>query len=195
MTAIPKQRITETEYLAFERASETKHEYYRGEVFAMAGASKNHNRIAARTISLLDTQLRKRPCEVFPSDMRLKISATGLYTYPHISIVCGEAKFTEDKPDTLLNPILIVELLSPSPEKDDRLDKFRHYRTLLSLREYVLIAQDSYHIEHYVRQPDSSWVLREADDLTTTLELPSIQCRLALADVYERVTFDDENLP
>jgi Uma2 family endonuclease len=120
--------------------------------------------------------------------MRVKISPTGLYTYPDVTVVCGEAQFEDTQQDTLLNPTLIVEVLSESTEAYDRGGKFAHYRKLASLMEYVLIAQTKPHVEHYVRQPDNRWLLAEADSLHQTLHLPSIDCHLALAEVYDKVS-------
>jgi len=119
--------------------------------------------------------------------MRVKISPTGLYTYPDITVVCSEAQFEDTQQDTLLNPTLIVEVLSESTEAYDRGGKFAHYRKLTSLMEYVLIAQTKPHVEHYVRQPDNRWLLAEADSLHQTLHLPSIDCHLVLAEVYDKV--------
>jgi len=192
MSAISKQYMTEAEYLALERDSEIKHEYYHGEIFAMSGASRKHNLITANTIGIFHNQLRKNPCELYASDMRIRVSSTGLYTYPDISVACGEVEIISDELDTLLNPTLIVEVLSPSTESYDRGTKFQHYRTLDSLQEYVLISQDSARIESFTRQPGGTWVLREAVGLEAAIDLTSIQCTLALADVYEKITLPDE---
>jgi Uma2 family endonuclease len=191
--ALPEKFVTPEAYLKFERSSEIKHEYYGGTVFAMTGASRNHNLIVANVIATLHTQLRKRPCIVYPSDMRVKTRSSVLYTYPDISVVCGESQFEDEFVDTLLNPTVLFEVLSPSTERYDRGKKFQHYRTLPSLQEYVLIAQDSYRIEHFTRQPNDEWLLADAASLDAAIQLPSIQCQLALADVYEKVTFDDES--
>jgi Uma2 family endonuclease len=153
----------------------------------MSGASKQHNLITANVLAELHAQLKKRPCTIYPSDMRLKVSATGLYTYPDVTIVCAEAQFDDNQQDTLLNPTVIVEVLSKSTEAYDRGEKFAHYRKLPSLAEYILIAQDKYYLEHYVRQPDNQWLLSEMDKLEDTLQLPSINCHLALADIYDKV--------
>lgn len=189
--ALPEKFMTPEAYLEFERASEIKHEYFGGEVFAMTGASRNHNRIVINTLASLHGQLRKRPCEVYPSDMRVKTHSTVLYTYPDISVVCGEPQFEDAILDTLLNPTLIIEVLSPSTERYDRGKKFQHYRTLVSLQEYVLIPQDSYRIERYLRQPTDEWLFTDITEIASTLELPSIECQLVLAEVYEKVTFED----
>ncbi len=190
MSALPeiRQPITEAEYLAFERAAQTKHELLDGEVFAMSGASEAHNLISMNTGAALHTQLRGRSCKVYPSDMRVK-TPDSLYTYPDLSVVCGDSKFSDEEFDTLLNPTVLIEVLSPSTERYDRGRKFQAYRGIPTLREYLLIAQDSPHIEHYTRQPDDRWVLTEAVGMGATLSLAAIGCTLALTDVYEQVTF------
>ena len=187
MVAQPKVLISEAEYLAQERAGEVRHEYYAGEVVAMVGASREHNLIAGGTYTSLYVQLRKRPCEVYMNDMRLMIGPLGKYTYPDITVVCGEPRFADDYIDNLLNPTVIIEVLSPSTEAYDRGEKFEHYRTIDSLREYLLIAQDRYHIDHFVRGDAGYWVLRDAAGLAASIALASIGCELALADVYEKV--------
>src|SRR5262245_14668281 len=185
MSSQAQQRYTPEEYLALERQAECKSEYYAGEIFAMAGASRWHNLIVANVVGELRAQLKGRPCTTYPSDMRVKVSPTGLYTYPDVSVVRGEARFEDHQQDTLLNPTLIVEVLSESTEAYDRGGKFAHYRKLPSLLEYVLITQTKPHIEHYVRQPDDRWLLGEADNLHHTVHLTSIDCRLTLAEVYD----------
>lgn len=187
MSANPKIYVTPAEYLATERKREFKSEYWRGELYAMAGASEHHNLITTNVVAGLHTQLRGRSCKVYPSDMRVKVSVTGLYTYPDVVAVCGKAQFEDEDNDTLLNPTMVVEVLSKSTETYDRGRKFENYRTLDSLTEYVMIAQDRAHVEHYVRQPDNQWLLSEAKDLTNVIELPTIQCTLALVDVYDKV--------
>jgi Uma2 family endonuclease len=187
MSSQANKRYTAEEYLALERQAECKSEYCAGDIFAMAGASRWHNLIVANVVRELSLQLKGRPCATYPSDMRVKISPTGLYTYPDITVVYGEAQFEDTQQDTLLNPTLIVEVLSESTEAYDRGGKFAHYRKLTSLIEYVLIAQTKPHVEHYVRQPDNRWLLAEADSLHQTLHLPSIDCHLVLAEVYDKV--------
>jgi Uma2 family endonuclease len=186
----PKTRLTPDEYLTFERASEVKHEYYAGEIFAMTGASENHNLIVANTIAILHAQLRQRPCKMYPSDMRVRTRSGILYTYPDITVVCGTAEFEDKEVDTLLNPMVIIEVHSPSTEAYDRGKKFQHYRTIPSLQEYLLIAQDSPQIEHYTLR-NTEWVLTDANTLDAVITLPSIECMLQLSDVYEKVSFDD----
>jgi Uma2 family endonuclease len=179
--------MTEEEYLAFERASPERHEFLAGEIYAMSGASRRHGLITGDTFGSLRDQLRGRPCEVHVADLRVRIEASGLYTYPDVVVVCGEPQFLDSELDTLANPALLAEVLSPSTADYDRGGKFAHYRTLPSLAEYLVIEQEKVLVEHHVKQPDGSWLLTESRDLGATLELPSIGCRLALADIYERV--------
>lgn len=195
MAAQPKTAISVEDYLTGERMSDVKHEYYAGEVFALAAGSEAHNLIAVNVLASLHTRLRRRPCKVCPSNMRVKVLRTGLYTYPDVVVVCGSPQFEDAEHDTLLNPTVIIEVLSPSTERYDRRKKFQHYRTIDSLAEYLLIAQDSYRIEQYIRQPDQQWLLSEATPPDAIIELPSIQSTLALGDVYEKVPIDDGDQP
>ena len=187
MSLQPSAYLTPKEYLALERGAEYKSEYLAGEIFAMAGTSERHNLIAGNVFAELHAQLRKRPCKVYFSDVRLKVNRTGLYTYPDVMVVCGETQFADDQQDMILNPTVIIEVLSESTEGYDRGKKFEHYRKLDSLSEYILIAQDRYHVERYVRQPDNQWLLAETDNVHDTLSLTSIACNLALADIYDKV--------
>ncbi len=189
MSALPKHRFTEQEYLDFERAAETKHEYYRGEILAMAGAQRNHNRIVGNTYASFHAQTRETSCEVFMNDMRVRISPSGRYVYPDVVVVCGEQQMLDDELDTLLNPTLVIEVLSETTEKYDRGEKAEDYRRLDSLQELVLIAQDKPHIERFTRKAGNVWEFVETDGLDATIDLPSIGCTLALADVYARVDF------
>jgi Uma2 family endonuclease len=189
MTAAEKRVWTPAEYLAWERAQPEKHAYYRGEIFGMAGASEAHNLIVTNVVALLWNGLRGRPCRTYPSDMRVKIPATGLYTYPDASVVCGPSDFEDGEHDTLLNPKLLVEVLSPSTEAYDRGKKLAHYRTIDSLREVLLIAQDEALVDHYVRQSDGAWLLRSMP-AGKAVELSSIGCSLAVDDLYLNVTFE-----
>jgi Uma2 family endonuclease len=179
--------LTTEEYLALERQSETKSEYFNGEVFAMSGASEAHNLIVANLVSLLITGLRGRPCKAYPSDMRVQVRATGPYTYPDASVVCGRAEFTDQQKNTLRNPTVVFEVLSPTTESYDRGAKFGHYRTLESLTDYVLISLDEARVEHYARQPADKWLLSVYNGLEAVALLPSIGCELPLADVYDKV--------
>jgi Uma2 family endonuclease len=186
-TALKKTFITAEEYLARERAAEYKSEYHNGEIFAMAGASRPHNLITGNIYGELYIQLKNRSCNVYPSDMRLKVSGTGLYTYPDVMVVCGEEQFDDDQEDTLLNPILIVEVLSKSTERHVRGDKFEHYSKLASLREYLLVAQNRPRLELYTKQGPGRWLLAEFESLDDVVKLTSINCDLALKDVYLKV--------
>ena len=183
--------ISEEEYLEGENLSETKHEYYRGEVFAMAGASRRHNLIVTNIIGELRTQLKGKPCRTYPSDMRLRIDLTGLYTYPGIMVVCGEEQFADENQNTLLNPDVIVEVLSDSTEGYDRGVKFQSCRQLPSLREYVLISQNAQKIERYARDDRNRWTLTETDEQHPEMVLESIGCRLELAEVYDKTELQD----
>jgi len=192
MSALPKLYLTPEQYIRQERNSDTKHEYYGGEIFVLAGVSRQHNLITLNVSSELSTRLKKRSDTVYSCAMRVKIEQAGLYTYPDVVVVCGKAQFEDKEQDTLLNPTVIVEVLSKSTEAYDRGTKFKNYRTLPSLTEYILIAQDTYHIEHYVRQADNQWLLSEVDDPQGVVELPTIQCSLRLSEVYDKVEFASE---
>jgi Uma2 family endonuclease len=188
MSSLARQRLTPEEYLAIERSAECKSEFFTGEMFAMAGASEEHNLIVANVIRVLGTQLLNRPCRVYPSDMRVKVDATGLYAYPDVVVLCGERRYDDEHRDTLLNPTLICEVLSPSTEAYDRGDKFDQYRQFESLQEYVLIAQDRRRVERYVRRGEGpEWVYTAVSDPQGMVPLNAIGCELALAEVYDKV--------
>ncbi len=187
MVSQTKPKLTPEEYLAIERSAERKSEYLDGEMFAMVGASREHNLIVTNTVAELRQQLKKHPCKVYANDMRVKVSPTGLYTYPDVVVVCGEERFDENHNDTLLNPTVIIEVLSDSTEGYDRGEKFEHYRKLESLSEYVLIAQKKQHVECHLRQPDNRWVLTETDNPQESIQLTSIDCELALVEIYDKV--------
>ena len=187
MASQTKTFLTTEEYLDIERRAETRSEYFNGQMFAMVGASRAHNLIAINTAAELRQQLKGRPCETYTSDMRVRIQATGLYTYPDVVVVCGEPLFEDDHVDTLLNPTLLIEVLSESTESYDRGRKFSHYRSVASVAEYLLVAQDEYHIDQFVKQPDGRWMLSEIRSLEAVAELTSIQCTLKLQEIYDRV--------
>jgi Uma2 family endonuclease len=187
MSAEPHRRVSIEDYLTAERRAETKSEYLDGEVFAMTGASRPHNLVVWNLSGILYGQLKARRCEAYVNDMRVLIPAAGLYTYPDITVVCGEPRFEDGELDTLLNPTLLIEVLSPTTEGYDRGRKFAHYRTLESLREYVLVAQDEVRVELFTHQDDGHWLLSEANRLEETILLASIGCELRLADVYDHV--------
>jgi len=182
--------VSAEEYLRLERQSEYKSEYVNGEIFAMTGASLRHNLIAGNIFGELRQQLKGRQCQAYVSDMRVKVTATGLYTYPDVVVVCGKPKFEDKYVDTLLNPTLLVEVLSQSTERYDRIAKSSYYRTLDSLAEHLLVAQDDVRLEQYVKQPNGQWLLFESSSLDNVVELQSIGCSLALGDVYDKVTLD-----
>lgn len=187
MASNPKTCLTPNEYLASERKAEFKSEYIDGELVAMTGASRNHNLITINLAREITQQLKGKPCEAYASDMRVSIPGTGLYTYPDIVVVCGEPVFEDDYVDTLTNPLLVIEVLSASTESYDRGKKFACYRTVDSLAEYLLIAQDEHRVEQYVRQPDGRWLLSEARLLDEQVELCSIGCTLSLQEIYDKV--------
>lgn len=185
------EHYTPAEYLALERQAETKSEYIEGCIVAMSGASRWHNLISSNVLVALHNQLRDGPCVVFNPDMRVRIGTANRYTYPDVSVVCGADEFEDREVDTLLNPIAIVEVLSPSTEGYDRGDKFAGYRQLPSLQEYVLVAQDRPSVEHYLRQGEQ-WLLTAVTDLDASISLPTIGCALPLREVYRRIKFDRE---
>lgn len=188
MATLPKTYLTPEQYLKIERKAEFRSEYYNGEMFAMSGASRAHNLIKTNAVIQLGQQLRLRPCEVSSSDLRVLVAPSGLYTYPDIVVVCGEPRFQDTEFDTLLNPTLIVEVLSRSTEAYDRGRKFGHYRTIESLQAYLMIASELIGVELFARQPDNRWKLvQEASRLEEIIELESIGCRLKLVDLYEKV--------
>jgi Uma2 family endonuclease len=187
MSSQRKTLLTPEEYLAIERKSETKNEYFAGEVFAMVGASKRHNLIAANLIRVLGNQLVDRPCNVYPSDMRVKVSATGKYTYSDVVVACEEEEFDDAEKDTLLNPVVIIEILSESTEAYDRGKKFEHYQQTGSLTEYLLVAQEPYRIEQYVRQSNREWRYSEYHHAEDIVRISVISCELTMKEVYAKV--------
>jgi Uma2 family endonuclease len=189
MSTALKRKLSPEEYLIQERRAEFKSEFYRGETFAMAGTSREHNLIAANITAEANLQLRNRPCELYAGDMRVCVSATGLYTYPEVVIVCGEPRFLDDEFDTLLNPAVLIEVLSESTEAYDRGTKSKHYRQLESLREYVIVSQTEPLCEALRRQKDGGWELHDAASLDAELVLESVGVRLPLAEIYRKVTF------
>ncbi|KPV51081.1 hypothetical protein SE17_23260 [Kouleothrix aurantiaca] len=193
MTPQPKRHYSVEEYLDLQRSGVLKHEYYRGEIFALTGSSEAHNLILTNIVMSLGTQLRKRACKVYPSDMRLKIPKTGLYTYPDVSIVCGMPQFDDSKQDTLLDPIVVIEILSPSTERYDRGKKFQNYRTVNSLQEYLLVSQDDYHIDHYTNQNNGTWLLKTYSGKDAVLFVKAIDCTMLLDDVYDKVDIADSD--
>lgn len=189
MASNPKTYYTPEEYLALERSSEAKHEYYNGEIFAMGGATEEHVSIVTNLVVELGSQLKAGPCKVYSNDLRVQVSPTGLYTYPDVIVLCEKRRFSDKQGDTLLNPALIIEVLSESTKDYDRGGKFEQYRAIDSFVEYLLIAQDLPHVEHHTRQPDGSWLLQETNSLEDTIQLKSVPCSLRMADIYSRIEF------
>ena len=179
-------RMTRAEYLAFEETAEEKHEWYKNEAFAMSGGTRNHSLLASNVFFALRNALRSSACLVFQSDLRVQVQASGLYTYPDVTVICGEEEYETEKQTTLLNPTLLVEVLSESTERYDRGRRFAFYRQLASLQEYVLIAQDRVSMEVFRKGADGHWTLFEPDD-RGNIELASVGATLRLADIYENV--------
>lgn len=187
--AAQRIRMTEDEYLAFERASDERHEYADGEIFAMAGSSRKHSRIQARFIRLLGNALDGGRCDVYTSELRIYIPLTGRYVYPDCSVVCGPEMMKDDERDILLNPRVIVEVLSPSTQDYDRVDKFAHYKTIPSFVQYVLASQDKPFVEVFTRQLDGSWTC-VSYGAGEKIVLPALECEIDVDQVYANV-FDD----
>jgi Uma2 family endonuclease len=191
MSIAEKILRTPEEYLAKERQADSRSEFYRGEMSAMPRSNWAHTRIKDNLARHAGNQLEGGPCEVYSSDLRVKVSASGLYTYPDITIVCDEAQFEDAEVDTLLNPRVVAEVLSESTEKYDRGAKFGHYRQLPSVQEYVLVAHDQPLVERYVRQEDTTWTLKEYRGLEQTFEFVTAPVRIPLADIYRGITFPE----
>jgi Uma2 family endonuclease len=194
MSALPQEplRMTEEQYLAFEDASEFRHELIDGYIYAMSGVSENHSTICLNIGASLHAQLRKRPCKAHGEGMRVQPKAKGTFFYPDISVVCGESKLTDTPVPSLTNPNVIIEVLSPSTEKVDRGVKASAYRGMESVKEYLFVSQSSAHIEHYKRMPNGHWDFVEYKGRDAVVDLPSIECTLALEDVYEKVEFEED---
>lgn len=182
-----EHKLTEAEYLEIERRAEFKSEFFDGEMFAMAGGSPAHSLIASNLIGELRARLKGGACLVYNGDLRVKIEATGLFTYPDVAVVCGQRLFLDG--DTLLNPTVIAEVLSDSTEAYDRGKKFEHYRQIAALQEYLLVSQKEPRLEQFIRKPEGAWEFRETVGLDARLELPSLSVALPLAEVFANVEF------
>lgn len=176
-------------YLERERAADDKSEYLWGEMYAMAGSSPEHSIITVNLTGTMFALLKGRTCQAFSNDMKVRTDPRGLYAYPDLSVVCGEPRFHDEKRDVLTNPTVIIEVLSPSTEAFDRGRKFAQYQTIDSLSDYLLVAQDEPQVDHYARQPDNRWLLTPARGIEARVALVSIDCRLALAEIYDRLAF------
>lgn len=192
MSAQPEPFLSVEEYLAFEETSPERHEYYAGHVVLLAGGSEAHALIIGNITTLLNIQLRNRPCRVYASGMKIKVEQAQVYTYPDVTVVCGPSRFEDTTRRVLLNPTVIIEVLSETTETYDRGKKFRYYRMIETLQEYLLVSQHSLHIDHYIRQNDHFWLLSSADLADDTVTLPSIACTLLLSDIYHKVSFDTD---
>jgi len=195
MTAIPKSNTyyTAEAYLQQERNATHKSEYYKGEIFAMAGASLIHNEIVGNIIFALKDALRKqkKSCRVFPSDLRLHIPANTLYTYPDVTVICGEPEFTDDNFDIITNPTLLVEVLSESTQRYDRGEKFKLYRDIISLQTYVLVSSESYLVEVFTKKSKNLWELRIYQNLDEVIALESLEISVPMSEIYLNVSFEN----
>jgi Uma2 family endonuclease len=187
MSVQPLERWTPADYLAFERGHPGKHEFVDGRIIRQAGASRNHALISTNVTSSLHQQLRSRPCTVYGSDMRVAIPRARRYVYPNITVLCEPANFEDPIEDTLTNPTVIIEILSPSTERYDRGKKFQAYQTIESFQEYLLVAQDAIVVEHFVRRSDKLWTFDVITDPTAVISLASIDCTLRVEDIYEKI--------
>ena len=184
---LPKIKISEEEYLDQERKAEHKSEFYKGEIFAMAGATKEHNKIVASIVAEIYGFLRSKGCSIFPSDLRLHNFENTLYTYPDVTIVCGEEKYLDDKFDTLTNPTVLFEVLSPAREDYDRGTKFKLYRSISSLQNYVVVSSTEFAAEVYTRN-DDKWILTTAKNIDGTLFISAINYTMKLSDIYAQIS-------
>lgn len=188
MSSLPQHYLTPEEYLAIERIAEFKSEYIDGIMYAMAGGSERHNIIVANLIISVGIQLRGRPCRVYPSDLKVRVPNSSKFLYPDVSVVCGETRFADDHKDVILNPVLIAEVLSDSTAGFDRGKKFISYQQIVSLKEFIFVAQDEILVEKYARQDDESWVYTKARDIDGVVALRSIECIVKLSDIYDKAT-------
>ena len=173
------RRLTEAEYLEIERAAEVKSEFFDGEMFAMAGGTPQHSLIGSNLIREFGNHLENSPCLAYNADLRIKVDASGLCTYPDLSVICGPLQFAEGTDDTVVNPTVLVEVLSTSTEAYDRGRKFEHYRQIPTLQEYLLVSQTEPRIEQFIRQSDGRWLLNEAAGMEKKIELPSLKITIA----------------
>jgi Uma2 family endonuclease len=195
MVALPNQplSIPEADYLKMDAATERRYEYLCGYIWAMSGRSNAHSAITMYTGAALVNGLGDSPCTVYSSDLRVKVETNGDYAYPDVSVVCGDAQFSDDTPDTLLNPVLLVEVLSPSTEVYDRTTKLDAYIQIPSLQDYLLISQQQPYIRHYARQSDTGWTFVDYRGRDAIISLTAFDVSLKLADVYRKVTFDTDS--
>ena len=186
----PKTFITPEDYLEIERQAEYKSEYYNGEMFAFAGAGNNHNLIAVNITTFLHNQLKSKDCFVYNSDMRLFVESFGLYTYPDIMVVCGKPKFTDERKDNVLNPLMILEILSKNTESYDRGKKFEFYRSIPTLKEYILVSSDRPLVENFSKNEKNLWVLTDEKNLNASTQFSSLDIQVPLKEIYLKVEFE-----
>ncbi len=189
--SLPQTQISHSveEYLELERGADERHEYLDGQIYLMAGESIEHSTINSNVTTRLNIALIGTPCQVLSPNMKVRTSPTGLYAYPDATVVCGEPQFHEDRRDILVNPTVIVEVLSPSTEGYDRGEKFLRYQQLESLVDYLLVAQNTPRIERFTRQADDRWLYSITADLTNSVHLDSINCNLRLSEIFDRIVF------
>lgn len=190
MSAHAQFRLSEEEYLEIERKSEFRHQFYDGVMYAMSGGSPAHAFIIMALGSELRNAFKKRPCQVAGSDLRVRVSRGGLYTYPDVVVICGDLEFADKRKDTLVNPTFLIEVLSPSTEAHDRGFKTEQYRQIESLREYALVSQSRPHVEVYRPQPDAGWQFSEFTGLDATCRFESVECSIPLAEIYDKIEFE-----
>lgn len=181
-------KVSVEEYLELERTCQVRHEYLDGELREMPGGNDKHSLLKVNVVTALRVALRSKPCTLYNSDLKIKLPKPKLYTYPDASVVVGESSLESSKNDSLLNPRVIVEVLSKSTESYDRGDKFEHYQTVESFTDYLLVSQTSYRVEHYLRQTDDTWLLKIYRGLEAKVVITSTECELFLADIYDGVT-------
>lgn len=191
MAQLARQFFTPEEYLAMEETADHKSEFFQGEIFALAGGSFNHNLIVGNCHAELKAALKAKPCRVLMSDMRLLVKRNGLYAYPDVMVVCGKVEFVAGRNDTLTNPIVIVEVLSPATHNYDRVKKFSLYKPLDSLREYLLVDSEQVHVTRLYRAQDGKqWMIEMEDARDATLRLESLDCEIPIARLYDKVEFE-----
>ena len=185
----PSRRLTEAEYFEIERAADFKSEFFEGEMFAMAGGTPQHSLIATNLAREFGNRLKAGRCVAYNADLRVKVEATGLCTYPDLSVICGELRLAGGTDDTVVNPVVLVEVLSDSTEGYDRGKKFEHYRQIPTLLEYLLVSQREPRLEQFVRQADGRWLLNEASGMEKHLEVPSLRISISLAEIFANINF------
>lgn len=194
MSTVPKRYLSPQEYLAQERLAEFRSDYFRGETFAMAGGTPRHSLITANAVRDLSLGVKGGPCATYNSDLRILVAATGLFSYPDVTVICGKLEHAALDRNTAVNPTLLVEVLSAGTEAYDRGTKFDHYRQIPTLREYLMIAQNSPALERHLRNADGTWTATIVTGLEQSLLLPSVGVTLALAEIYENVDFTSDTL-